>query len=59
VKEINELMKKTMLAKMLRSALSVLMVLSIVISSVAIPKAQASGFEASYIQKLDNVAPNY
>ncbi len=52
-------MKKTMLAKKMKSALSVLMVLAIVFGSIAIPKAQASGFGASYIEKLNNIATNY
>ncbi len=52
-------MKKTMLAKTLRSALSFLMVLSIVMGTFAIPKVQASEFGASYIQKLDSIASDY
>ena len=52
-------MKKTMLAKKLKRALSVLMVLSILVGSVAVPAAGASNFEASFIQKLDGIASNY
>jgi len=59
MKEINELMKKTMLAKKLKRALSVVMVMAILMGSVSMPTAQATGFGASYIQKLDNIASNY
>jgi len=54
-------MEKTKLSKKLSGALSVLLVLSMVFSSVvtAIPALASSDFKASYIQKIDSLASDY
>ncbi|MBE6587155.1 MAG: hypothetical protein E7647_01925 [Ruminococcaceae bacterium] len=52
-------MEKTKLSKRLTRMLSLLLVISMLAGMIAIPSVSASDFEASYIQKLDNLAVDY
>ena len=55
----NILMKRSKLVDRLRSVLSLLMVLSVVAGTIAVPTVQAAAYEDSYIKQLTDLAIDY